>query len=83
MRRDRLIKLLSSNEVLVTFDKIDGTRRKMYCTLDERQMPKKFAKKLDTVLETTPGLVTVFDTEAGDWRSFRLNNVIEVETVAA
>lgn len=83
MRRDRLIKLLSANEVLVTFTKVDGSRRKMYCTLDPTRLPKKASNKLETVLETTPGLVTVFDTEKNDWRSFHLNKVIEVEALAA
>lgn len=83
MRRDRLIKLLKENEVLVTFTKVDGSRRKMYCTLDADRLPKKAANKLDSVLETTPGLVTVFDTEKNEWRSFHLNKVIEVEALAA
>ncbi len=83
MRRDRLVKLLSGNEVLVTFTKVDGSRRKMYCTLDPTRLPKKAASKLETALETTPGLVTVFDTEKKDWRSFHLNKVIEVEALAA
>jgi uncharacterized phage-like protein YoqJ len=55
----------------------------MYCTLDPARLPKKAANKLDSVLETTPGLVTVYDTEKSDWRSFHLNKVIEVEALAA
>ena len=81
VRRDRLVKLLSSNEVNVSFIKKTGGRRKMRCTLDATRLPKRIAAKLDS-LPTTPGILTVFDTEKKDWRSFYLSNITKIEKVA-
>lgn len=81
MRRDRLVKLLSTNEAVVRFEKKDGGRRTMRCTLNRSLVPKAERRKLDR-LPTTPGLLTVFDTEKSDWRSFYLNNITSVEKIA-
>lgn len=81
MRRDRLVKLLTENEALVKFEKKDGGRRTMRCTLNASKLPRSERKKLDR-LPTTPGLLTVFDTEKNDWRSFYLNNITSVEKIA-
>ena len=66
----------------VTFTKVDGTDRTMPCTLDpailpimeiteEKRVPRKF--NLDTL--------RVFVTDINEWRSFRIENVTQVNKI--
>ncbi len=81
-----LLEKLQTEEVSVTFTKVDGTERKMLCTkmlvkIPETQHPKaEKAPKLDengNVIETD--LITVYDLEKEGWRSFNFSKVTNVE----
>ena len=66
----------------VTFTKKDGSERKMQCTLIESEIPADKRPKGTSESENTSTVgsaVRVFDTEVGEWRSFRWDSVIKVE----
>jgi len=68
--------------VRITFTKKDGSERKMDCTLIEAKIPADKRPKGTSESEdssTTGSAVRVFDTEIGEWRSFRWDSVIKVE----
>ena len=94
MFRDWMRGLLNVAEITVTFVKADGTVRDMRCTLDRDKIPpqppraEKPAKE-----EPEDGIVkesrevtkpeeshtqTVFDLDAGAWRSFRYDRLKKV-----
>jgi hypothetical protein len=68
--------------VRVTFTKKDGSERKMLCTLSESKIPTDKRPKSVSQNETpsaSGSAVRVFDTELGEWRSFRWDSVTKVE----
>jgi len=77
--RDWLIdKLRNEDNVIVTFQKVDGTERKMFCTLSESKIPKDQAPKGSGKAQSSESLA-VFDLEKSGWRSFRWDSIIDVE----
>lgn len=80
--RETIINALMQGIHEVTFTKVDGTDRTMPCTLDpailpimeiteEKRVPRKF--NLDTL--------RVFVTDINEWRSFRIENVTQVNKI--
>ena len=76
--REYLIELLQHNEeVTIEFNKKDGSKRKMKCTL----LPKKLPKREVTEGKDRPNkepkldIIPVFDLEKKAWRSFRVDSV--------
>ena len=69
-------KLRSSEDVRVTFTKVDGSERIMLCTLNESKIPESKRPKTEASSSSTGSTVRVFDTEIGEWRSFRLDSVV-------
>jgi hypothetical protein len=68
--RDWLLGVLRMHEnVSVTFTKTDGTLREMKCTLKEGIIPLVENPK------ESDSLCTVWDTEIGQWRSFKFENI--------
>jgi hypothetical protein len=70
------------SSVCVTFTKKDGTERAMQCTLIESRIPTDKHPKSDSQSQnssTTGSAVRIFDTEVGEWRSFRWDSVTKVE----
>jgi hypothetical protein len=68
--------------VRITFTKKDGSERKMQCTLIESKIPTDKRPKGTSESENTSTVgsaVRVFDTEIGEWRSFRWDSVTKVE----
>lgn len=64
---------LQSMVLNVTFTKADGTLRDMRCTLIPECLPPiKNTKKVEKENEET---MIVFDLEASDWRSFRMDSI--------
>ena len=74
MNRQEIIDLLQNNTCLVTFKKKDETERRMLCTLQQSVVP---AVK-GTGVKKTDDVISVFDIEKEDWRSFRVDSVISV-----
>ena len=65
----------------VTFTKKDGTIRTMLCTLKEKYLPPHPAIEetysLSKALSASNHIVTVWDLEKKDWRSFKYDSVLE------
>lgn len=79
--RAEMLNVLYENICYVNFTKIDGTQRRMICTLisdylperpvlDGSETPKRTPKR-------TPTNMVVWDVERGDWRSFNLDSVTD------
>jgi hypothetical protein len=71
---------------MVEFTKVDGTVRKMLCTLAETLIPEEARPKVsveENVIETednpappAPTACKVYDLEKQAWRSFRWDSII-------
>lgn len=60
----------------IRFKKLDGDERKMTCTKQEKSIPQNRLPKNKSV--PNKKTITVWDTNANDWRSFRYDRIIEV-----
>ena len=79
LTRNNMANRLRKEKGQVTFEKADGTKRIMNCTL----MPKFLPEQLDfkEYLEKTeknPDTLAVWDLDKNDWRSFRIDRIEEV-----
>jgi sorbitol-specific phosphotransferase system component IIA len=70
--------LLKENEVLITFQKNDGTERKMLCSLNENKIPEE-KKAKGTGKKINTEVLPVFDIEKQEWRSFRYDSIKFIE----
>ena len=83
MNRNDIREFLLDGIIEVTFTKVDGTERKMNCTLNyehisEDMKPLNLVKG-EKIMENLD-ILKVFDTDKQDWRSFRVENVILIKT---
>ena len=79
-KNSQLKTALKENRCIVTFTKVDGETRVMPCTLMESLLPENTATVIETIakpvkLET----LRVWCTDIEAWRSFRIDNVTDVE----
>ena len=84
MNREQIKQTLQESIASVTFTKVNGDKRVMQCTLNEAYLPP--AKKDDPmsqkkVREINEEVLSVWDTKAEGWRSFRIENVTSVDVV--
>ena len=82
--KENTIAKLVKGEVIVTFNKINGDKRVMTCTLQEGVVPE--ATKTDTISQKKVQKINqevqvVWDVNAKGWRSVRWENVTEVASV--
>lgn len=70
--------VLRMHEVKVEFKKKDGTYRKMRCTLKEDVLPKLDGKVQGERKENI-NVVSVFDIEKAEWRSFRYDSIKSIK----
>ena len=68
--RKKLVNILETSTVVLTFEKVNGDKRVMHATLD---VPE-YTPDHDSIMERDTCLV--WDVEADGWRSFRWNNLI-------
>lgn len=68
---------LNEGTMKVTFIKQDGTPRVMNCTTNPKVIPETASTRKSV------DIMTVFDVDVKDWRSFRWDRVKIAETVAA
>ena len=83
--REEIVNKLKQGLLEVTFNKVNGDERVMTCTLQEGVIPaatKKDPLSLKKIREVNPEVVSVWDTNATGWRSFRVANVTNVNEVA-
>jgi len=76
--KQSLLTFLRHNELIVTFNKINGDERVMNCTLDKTRLPEEVVEKLTE--EREGDTLVVWDTNQQAWRSFRYANVTKVTT---
>lgn len=80
--REELVEQLKTGVYNVKFTKVDGTERVMPCTLVESYLPPAKAEdpmSLKRVREISPEVMSVWCTDVGAWRSFRVANVLSVD----
>ena len=75
MNRETLIKNLQKKAMRITFTKVNGEERVMDCTLQEHMIPQTEESNRKKNEEVLP----VFDINKGEWRSFRLDSVTNIE----
>lgn len=86
IEREELQALLQEKVMEVTFTKINGDKRIMECTLQASVLPP--AKKDEPITQKkvraiNPEVMSVWDTNANGFRSFRMANILEVKEATA
>ena len=76
MDRNILIEALTKHECTVTFTKVNGETRVMPCTLKEDVIPKVEPKGTKKPNEA---VVSVWCLDKKEWRSFRVDNVVDLQ----
>lgn len=80
--RNREIRhLLTEHVCEVTFTKVNGEVRTMPCTLKTGIVPPQPVKDAESARPFRPETLSVWCTDKGEWRSFRVANVTEVRVV--
>jgi hypothetical protein len=84
MNRDELENKLKTNIMEVTFNKINGDKRVMTCTLSKEILPpatKKDPLTQEKIRKINEEVLSVWDTNANGFRSFRVANITEVKLI--
>ena len=78
--KESIRELLRNNALNVTFTKVNGSERKMICTLNGSLVPLVPADPDKPVKARAPrpDVCTVWDLEADGWRSFRFDSITDV-----
>jgi hypothetical protein len=82
MDRNILLEALKNHECTVTFTKVNGETRVMPCTLKEDVVPKPpvdVASKSNVKRHENLGVVSVWCLDKKEWRSFRVDNVVDLQ----
>lgn len=82
--RDGLLKDLRENVVEVEFDKVNGQRRLMRCTLRQDMLPPSYLQEVDkekTFHKENPDVIAVWDINKQAWRSFRIDSVLYAQAL--
>jgi hypothetical protein len=83
-KREDIARFLSQGTAEVTFTKVDGSVRKMVCTIAPHLIPDDKKIKVTEPFVPAPantpipGYLRVFDVEKRDWRSFIVANVTDI-----
>jgi len=76
---NEIVDRLREGVLTVTFKKVDGSMRVMKCTLAPSYLPEDIRNQARILREDTGSNISVWDVEAGGWRSFRLDSITSVE----
>lgn len=79
--KDKIIEQLLENEMVVTFNKMNGDERVMTCTLKPDLLPPIKESKTEKKEPSAKQLenIGVYDLNAKAWRSFKVANVTKVQ----
>lgn len=79
--KEQIVSLLKQGICDVTFTKVNGELRTMPCTLRADLLPESKQKDLtfETIRERKDNVLSVWCTDKAAWRSFRVENVIQVD----
>lgn len=89
MKKDDIIEFLESNVCTLKFQKVNGEKRTMKCTLLKSLIPEEVVAVTRAVhpaetrhpqLAERPETIAVWDIEKSGWRSFRVNLFESIET---
>ena len=76
--REWIKNVLILSIVNLTFRKKDDTIREMKCTLIENKIPT-YEKKTERVRKENDSVLSVFDLEKKEWRSFRFDAITDIK----
>lgn len=76
-RFNKELELLDTDIMVVTFIKKNGEKRIMKCTRNLKYVPKKDHPKGTGIKKN--GVKSAFDIDKQEWRSFRLDSIIDIE----
>ena len=76
LTKQEIIEALQVHNCVIKFTKVNGEVREMPCTLREDVVPK-FERKTDKA--PNPNVLSVWCTDKNAWRSFRVDNVLELQ----
>lgn len=79
MNREEIVDTLKANICRVTFTKVNGEERSMPCTLREDILPKVELK--ESSKRPNDEVVSVWVTDIDQWRSFRVDRLIDIEVL--
>jgi hypothetical protein len=87
--RDSISKMLKENICEVTFTKVNGEVRVMPCTLKADVIPTAPVHETNTdnpvdfpkVKAPNPAVVSAYCLDKKEWRSFRVENVLDVKVI--
>lgn len=82
-QQEQIVQDLKSGTVVVTFNKVNGDKRVMTCTLHESVIPTPVASdsEINRNREPNEQVQVVWDVNADGWRSFRWDKVTETSTI--
>lgn len=79
MNRDEVLDVLRTKDgVLIEFTKLDGSERKMKCTLKQELIPEDSKPKGNGDVPVNEEIIKVWDLEKKGWRCFRVEAVTSV-----
>ena len=78
---EKLRESLKTHTVSVSFTKKDGTHRDMVCTLKPDSLPPQVDLEESIGRRSSDEVIAVFDVAKQDWRSFRIDSVINWRVV--
>jgi len=80
---DKVVDQLKSNVLQVTFDKVNGERRVMPCTLQMDYMPELSESNISQVdaRSVNKSVIRAFAIDKQSWRSFRVDNISAIEVI--
>ena len=67
--------LLKTGNGRFRFQKVDGSIRDMFCTLNPSALPEEYNSELKS--NAKPGVLVIFDIEKDAWRSLRYESVMQ------
>lgn len=73
--REEIFKQLKKNILEVAFQKVNGERRLMNCTLQQKYLPEQTDIE-ESENDTESNNIAVWDIDADGWRSFKVDSVI-------
>ena len=78
LMREWMAGILKQQDIDVTFTKVNGTLRKMHCTLQESAIIPREEKKHEIVKDKNEDVCVVWDIDKNEWRSFRYDSIKEI-----
>ncbi len=79
MQKSDIVSTLQTNVCDVKFIKVNGEERLMRCTLKKDMLPEYIDMNDDK--KANESVVPVWDLDKKGWRSFRVDSVIDIQTV--